>query len=362
MAENQEDRSTDDLTEDASPYRVEEYRRKGIVSQSKELSNLVGLVAVFSALYFYAPSILTQLLEFMREIFRMDMSSRKDLSDMTLIGRTMYRALGILAVVSLPVGLAGMVFGVISSFAQIGSIFSFDPIAMDLSKIDPMKGAKRMFSMRQLWEALRLILKIVATGTVAYYLIRAEIFTAPQTIIEDPVKIMASMSLTAKSIFISMICVLMVFAAADFFLQKQEFAKNLRMTKQEAKQEFKEREGDPQIKARIRSVQRELARRRMMQAVKKADVVITNPTHIAIAIVYDKDKMMAPKVVAKGADFVAQKIKMIAAASGVPQVENVPLARTLYKSVKVGQNVPRALYQAVAEILAYVYRLKSRKA
>jgi flagellar biosynthetic protein FlhB len=139
-----------------------------------------------------------------------------------------------------------------------------------------------------------------------------------------------------------------------------EYSKNLRMTKQEAKQEHKEREGDPHIKARIRGIQRDMARKRMMQAVKKADVIVTNPTHIAIAIVYDKSDMAAPKVVAKGADFLAQKIKQIASEAGVPLVENVPLARTLYKSVKVGQYIPRALYQAVAEVLAYVYRLKRR--
>ena len=130
------------------------------------------------------------------------------------------------------------------------------------------------------------------------------------------------------------------------------------MTKAEAKQEFKEREGDPQIKARIRSVQREIARRRMMEAVKKADVVVTNPTHIAVALKYERDSMSAPKVVAKGADFLAQKIKKIASDAGVPLVENVTLARAIHKSVKIGQVIPHNLYQAVAEVLAYVYRLR----
>jgi flagellar biosynthetic protein FlhB len=147
----------------------------------------------------------------------------------------------------------------------------------------------------------------------------------------------------------------------DFAYQRWEYNKGLRLTKQEAKEEFKEREGDPKIKARVRAVQREIARRRMMEAVKKADVIVTNPTHIAIAISYDKDKMDAPRVVAKGADHLAERIKKIAAEAGVPLVENVPLARTLYKSVKVGKAVPRALYQAVAEVLAYVYRLRNRK-
>jgi flagellar biosynthetic protein FlhB len=163
-----------------------------------------------------------------------------------------------------------------------------------------------------------------------------------------------------RVVFFSLFGVLSVFAAGDFWLQRHEYQKQLRMTKQEAKQEHREREGDPQIKARIRSVQREMARKRMMEAVKKADVIVTNPTHFAVAIQYDRVSMGAPKVVAKGADFLAQKIKKIAAEAGVPMVENVPLARTLYKKVKVGQAIPRALYQAVAEVLAYVYRLKGK--
>jgi flagellar biosynthetic protein FlhB len=160
--------------------------------------------------------------------------------------------------------------------------------------------------------------------------------------------------------FVYLIGVLGVFALVDFGFQKWEYRKGLRMTKQEAKQEFKEREGDPQLKARVRAVQRDMARKRMMEAVRKADAIITNPTHIAVAIVYDKDSMAAPKVVAKGADFLAERIKKTAIEAGIPLVENVALARTLFKTVKVGKYIPRALYQAVADILSYVYRLKGR--
>jgi flagellar biosynthetic protein FlhB len=144
-------------------------------------------------------------------------------------------------------------------------------------------------------------------------------------------------------------------------MQKWDYNKQLRMTKQEAKEEYKEKEGDPQIKARVRAVQREMARKRMMEAVKKADAIVTNPTHIAVAIVYEKNSMAAPKVIAKGADFLAERIKKVAVEAGVPLVENVALARTLFKTVKVGQYVPRALYQAVADVLAYVYRLKGKR-
>jgi flagellar biosynthetic protein FlhB len=151
-----------------------------------------------------------------------------------------------------------------------------------------------------------------------------------------------------------------VVAALDFAYQKFKYRKSLMMSKQEVKQEHKQREGDPLLKARMRSLQREMARKRMMQDVPKADVIVTNPTHIAVAIKYDADKMAAPRVVAKGADLLAQRIKDVAKKNGIPMVENVPLARALHKSVKVGGSVPRALYQAVAEVLAYVYRLKGR--
>jgi flagellar biosynthetic protein FlhB len=214
--------------------------------------------------------------------------------------------------------------------------------------------------MKQGIEAIRLLIKTVILVSVSYALIKSEVLRAPGyagTDIGDILPVIANIS---KTLFLTLFGILALFAVVDYAMQKFEMNKQLRMTKQEAKQEHKEREGDPMIKARIRAIQREVSRKRMMQAVKKATVIITNPTHIAIAIYYDKDTMAAPKVVAKGADFMAQRIKKIAAEAGVPMVENVPLARTLYKTVKLNQAVPRALYQAVAEVLAYVYRLKNR--
>jgi flagellar biosynthetic protein FlhB len=210
-------------------------------------------------------------------------------------------------------------------------------------------------------EGLRLVLKIGATVFVSYGILKTQAWIAPSYSFVDLQTTGSIMGATAKELFSSLVLVLAVFAGVDYFFQRQEFMKNVRLTKQEAKQEYKEREGDPAIKARIRAIQRDVARKRMMAAVKKADVIVTNPTHIAIAIQYDRENMSAPKVVAKGADFVAQKIKQLASEAGVPMVENVPLARTLYKTVKVNQAIPRALYQAVAEVLAYVYRLKNRR-
>lgn len=361
MAENNEDRSTEDLTEEASSFRLDEARRKGQVAQSRELAGMIALIAAGSTLYTMAPGIGNQMAEFMREVFRADVTARLNLADSSILGTTMMKSLRVLIGAALPVAVVGFIIGALSSFAQIGSIFTPEPIQPDFSRIDPLKGFQRIFSMRQFVEGFRLILKSSVVVWVVYGILKAEILTAPFQTGAEPGMMMMKMADSAKAVFLSLIGVLAIFAMIDFALQRREFMKNMRLTKQEAKQEYKEREGDPQIKARIRAVQREVARRRMMAAVKKADVIVTNPTHIAIAIVYERDKMAAPKVVAKGADFLAQKIKKVASDAGVPLVENVPLARTLFKTVKVGQYVPRALYQAVAEILAYVYRLKNKR-
>jgi flagellar biosynthetic protein FlhB len=349
------------LTEEASPHRVEEYRRKGMVAQSREVSGLAALVATVIVTYCIVPQSGIQMAEFMREVFRVDLSARADLGSLAFLNTYLVRALKLMVSIGLPICGAGFLFGSIGSFVQIGSIFSLDPLIPDMDKINPLQGLQRFFSAKQLLDGLRIILKMIAILFVSYGLLKTQIFGAPMHLYDDPIHLFWGYASAGKSIFLSLACLLVVFALLDMGLQRFEYGKSIKMTKQEAKQEHKEREGDPQIRARIRSIQREMSRKRMMQAVKKADVIITNPTHIAVALVYDKSKMAAPKVVAKGADFIAQKIKQIASEAGVPLVENVPLARTLYRSVKVGQAIPHVLYQAVAEVLAYVFRLKGRK-
>jgi flagellar biosynthetic protein FlhB len=359
VAEN-EDRSSEDLGEEISQHRLEEFRERGQVAQSRELTALLALMAVAATTYALSPKMGAQMSDFMQEVFRTDLSARIDLSSTSVSHELFRKAIGLIVTLGLPICLAGFVMGVVGSFIQVGSIFSVEAISPSLEKVDPIAGFKRLFSMKQGVEAIRLLLKTVVLVLVSYWLVKYEILRSAGfagTELSDILPIIASIS---KTVFLTLFGILTVFAVIDFGMQKWEMNKQLRMTKQEARQEHKEREGDPMIKARIRAIQREVSRKRMMQAVKKATVVITNPTHIAIAIYYDKDTMAAPKVVAKGADFVAQRIKKIAAEAGVPMVENVPLARTLYKTVKLNQAIPRALYQAVAEVLAYVYRLKNR--
>ncbi len=361
MAENQEDRSTDDLLDEASQTRIDEMREKGQVAQSRELVGLLSLLAAASALYIFAPKMGADISDYMRETFRVDHIAKMNFSDKAAVNEMLTKCLKLIIMVGLPVSIAGFVFGVAGSFMQIGSIFTFEPLMPNFEKIDPIKGLMRFFSMKFVFEGFRMIFKIVVSVWVAYLLIKGEILTSPQLMITDPDLVLSAFSVSAKNVFLTLLAIAGVFAGADFWMQRRDWMKQVRLTRQEAKEEAKEREGNPQVKARIRSIQREMSRRRMMAAVKTADVIVTNPTHIAIAIQYDKDNMLAPKVVAKGADFIAQRIKAIAAEAGVPTVENVPLARTLYKSVKINQYIPRALYQAVAEVLAYVFRLRNRK-
>jgi flagellar biosynthesis protein FlhB len=361
MAEEQQERSREDLTEEASPHRIEEYRRRGIVAQSREVTALIAFVASGATLYGMCPRMGLEIAQFMREVFRSDISLHANLGNSTLIHDTLFKALKVMSSVGLPVCLAGLAFGILASLIQTGSIFSLEPLTPDFNRLDPLQGLQRLLSTKQMIDSIRVIFKATVVLLVAYLLLKAEILISPSHFEGEPGYLMEMFSRSGKLIFLTLTGILGVFAAVDLALQRFDHSKNLRMTKQEAKQDHREREGDPQIRARIRSAQREMARKRMMQAVRKADVIITNPTHIAVALVYDKgSKMSAPKVVAKGADFIAQKIKEVAAQAGVPLVENVPLARTLFKTVKVGQQIPHALYQAVAEVLAYVYRLKQR--
>lgn len=360
MPEAQEDRNAEDLSDEASPFREEKYRDEGKVAQSKELTGMVALLFSGVAIYFLASTMAGSVSEYMTEVFTLDVPMKTELSDVEFLRLKLSRFLKVMMLGIVPVAGVGFIATVVSSYLQIGAIFSLNPLEMDLNKINPLRGAKQYFSMQKVYDGIRLILRGSAVTFVTVSLLKPRIFATPRFSLMDPSGVIVEFGKVSTVVFVSLMAVLIAFAAFDLWLQKWEFGKSLRLTKQEAKEEHKEQEGDPLIRARIRAVQREMARRRMLESVKEADVVITNPTHISVAIKYDNGNMDAPKVVAKGADYLAQKIRKVASESGVPLVENVPLARTLYKTVKIGSFVPRALYQAVAEVLAYVYKLKNK--
>lgn len=254
-----------------------------------------------------------------------------------------------------------MVGGVAANLVQTrGFRFSLHPLKPRFDKLDPLKGFGRIFSKTALAELIKSLFKVSIVAFIAFQTIRGRWHEIPPLMDFGVGQIFGFMGDVALDITLKVLLVMVFLALIDYAFQRYTYLENIRMTKQEVKEERKETEGHPEVKKRIRQVQVEMTRRRMMAAVPEADVVVTNPTKIAVAIRYDRDKAQAPVVVAKGAGHIAGKIREIAAESGVPVLENKPLARVLFKTVEIGQVIPESLYKAVAEILAYVYRLKGK--
>jgi flagellar biosynthetic protein FlhB len=344
-------------TEQATPKRREEAREKGQVAKSRELSSVAVLGGCLIYFYFGASNMATQLTEMMKTSLRTSGQITITIDNIqSLAADLTMQTIVLLA----PFFIIVMIAGLMGNLLQVGILFSSESIAPKLSKIDPFKGLERLFSLRSLVELVKNILKIAIVGTVAYLTINAESFKLFSLIDLDAMNILGYIGRVSFKILFSTSCVLLILAILDYGYQKWEHEKSLKMSLKEIKDENKQTEGDPLIKGRIKRLQRELARKRMMAAVPKADVVITNPTHLAVALRYEPETMNAPCVVAKGADFLAEKIKAIARDSGVPVIENKLVAQVLYKMTAVEQAIPENLYKAIAEILAHVYSLKRK--
>ena len=250
--------------------------------------------------------------------------------------------------------------GVLSNLIQIGGLrFSTHPLIPKFSKLSPLKGFGRIFSKNTVMELFKSLFKVGIITTLSYFTIKSHWEEIPPLMGLGVGQILSFMGFVALEIIFQILLMMIFLSLLDLAFQRFTYRENLRMTKQEVKEERKETDGNPQIKQRIRTAQMEMARKRMMAAVPDADVVVTNPTHISIAIKYDPEKTSAPLVVAKGVGPIAMRIREIAKEHGVPLVEDKPLARTLHKTVEIGQLIPASLYKAVAEILAYVYKLKN---
>jgi flagellar biosynthetic protein FlhB len=253
-----------------------------------------------------------------------------------------------------------MAAALLGPFLQVGPIFAPQIVTPDLSKISPVAGFSRLFSMRSLMELLKGVLKMGLIGAIGAILI-APYFEGIEHMVGLPPALILS---ETQSLFVRMMTGILVaflmIAVADLVYQRLSFSKRMRMSRQEVKEEYRQTEGDPQIKSRLRALRSERARKRMMQAVPQADVVITNPTHFAIALIYKPEEMEAPRCVAKGMDAIALRIREIAGEHGVEIVENPPLARTLYDAVDIDETIPRELYKAVAEVISYVFQKKGK--
>ncbi|SES67785.1 flagellar biosynthetic protein FlhB [Natronincola peptidivorans] len=350
---------TEEKTEKATPKKVRESREKGQVLQSKEINSAFVLLGAFAMLSLLAGYIGTSVQSFTIHIYDEYLNlnylfSDKNINRLTLI--VLYN----LFKITIPIGITCLVIGVLCSYLQVGYLFTTKTLAVKFSKINPIAGFKRMFSLKSLVELVKSFVKIIFVGYIIYRYAISQINTIFSTIMLEIDVIIQLMVTIAMNIGFRAGVVLLVIAILDYYYQRYDYEKNLKMSKQEIKEEFKQTEGNPQIKSKIREKQRQISMRRMMQEVPKADVIITNPTHYAVAIQYNPKEFNAPKVLAKGQDLIAQNIKKIAADNDLPVVENKQLARTLYDRVEIGEFIPPELYQAVAEILAYVYQINNR--
>lgn len=349
--------SFQEKSEQATPRKREESRRKGQVARSQELNSAVVLLAALSGLYMLGGVLFGDLSGFTIGILERSHTFEFTTMNVRLHMLDWARVFfGTLGPILLIVGIAA--FSI--SLAQVGFMVNEEALQFKPNRIDPIQGAKRIFSKRSLVELIKGLIKIAIVGYVSYWVIMPEI---PRMILLSDASVSDILHYIGHMTFkvgLYTALAMLIMAIFDYLYQRWEHNQSIRMTKQEVREEHKQTEGDPQVRMRIRALQRETARRRMMDAVPEADVVITNPTHYAIAIKYDMDEMAAPKVVAKGQNLIAQKIKDIARESGVPVVENKPLAQALYKTVEIGHDIPEDLYRAVAEVLAYVFRLRGK--
>lgn len=347
-----------DKTEAPTPRRRTEARERGQVVRSPDLSAAVVLLGSMIALKIFGPALVATLLNVLSAALDSETAPANYLNDLPRIGAHVAWAL---AVAALPVVLVILVLAVIANLAQVGPLLTAHPLRPTLNKINPLAGFGRLFSMRSTVQLAANLAKIALVVAVAYQVVMGE---APRILAAVELDVWEMLAVAADATLwlgIKLGLVLLVLALFDYFYHRWQHERDLRMTKEEVKEEMRRMEGDPIMKQRRRQIQLQMTLQKLRRDVPRADVVITNPTELAVALRYDDATMRAPAVVAKGAGYVAQRIRELAIAHGVPIIERKPLAQTLYKLVEVGQEIPSHLYQAVAEILAYVYELSGRR-
>ena len=346
----------DDKTEEPTAKKREDAKKKGQVGRSTDMNAAFVLLMGFFIIKLLWENIYHSIAAYTTYIF----SHLNQPVDTENIIRIFIGIIELLAQTALPIMIAIMAIGLAINFFQVGLNFNTEAIGFKLDKLNPINGFGRIFSKRSLMELVKSLMKIAIIGFFLYDFLTDHLMEMPQFIYFDLPTSLAQISDIIFKMAFEVIGVIMIVGFMDYAYQKWQTTQDLKMSKQEVKDEMKQSEGDPQIKGKIKQKQRQMAMSRMMQEVPKADVIVTNPTHFAVALKYDKS-MVAPQIVAKGQDLVARRIKEIANENRVPIVENKPLARALYASAQVGDMVPAELYQAVAEVLAYVYRLKQRR-
>jgi flagellar biosynthetic protein FlhB len=344
-------------TEKATPKRKRDARKKGQVLQSKEISSALTLLFVFFGLRVLGSYMVDTILKYSEKVYLLLESDMDFYNIPGMINFATELILNIVIVIA-PIMAIAAISGMIISYAQVGSLFTVETLQFKFDKISPLGGFKRIFSSKTIAELAKSLLKIFIILGTAYLFINGQTERILNTMNQSIVEISSFMAITAINLAITIALVLLVLGILDYIYQTYDYEKSLKMTKKEIKEEYKQTEGNPEIKSAIKQKQRQISMRRMLQEVPEADVVITNPTHYSVAVKYDADISDAPLVIAKGVDFMAQRIKDVARENNVEIVENKELARVIYDTVNIGDPIPSEMYQAVAEILAYVYSLR----
>jgi flagellar biosynthetic protein FlhB len=346
-------------TEAPTGKKRSEARQEGNVPKSQEINSVLILLAAVVFLKKYIPTIKDNILTLISSqvaLITPEIANGSTQTFITIFTNALITAFK----TAIPVALVVAFFGVLSNILQTGFMFTTKPLMPKLSKINPISGFKKFFAIRSLVDTLKNIMKLAIIGIVAYITIKGDFDQALGAGNESTYSIMVFLLLLAYKVVMRIIMVLIFLAILDMVYQRYDNTQKLKMTKQEVKDERKSQDGNPEVKSRIRQLQREMASRRMMEEVPEATVVVTNPTHLSIAIKYDQNEMEAPIVVAKGVDNMAMKIREIATENRIPLYEDIPLARGMYDLVEPGDEVPMEFFNAVAEVLAYVYKLKGK--
>lgn len=356
MAENDDESQK---TEDPTDKRLRDALEKGQVINSKEVGTFFAFLCLSIIIFSLGPSLLAKMTSFLKIFISDAFDFYIDGSNLNYIFKKIIINFFLLIIFPLS---ALIIVSILSSYFQMGNfVFSFESITPKLEKLSLIKGLKRIFSFKSIFEFLKGILKIIIISIILFAIIYPHLSEVNNLYNLDIKAILAIYHKIIANVFIASTAILAIIAIADYLYQRYEYFKSLRMTKQEVKEEFKQTEGSPEIKAKLKKIRNERARNRMMQSIPDSDVIITNPTHYSIALKYDQKTMKAPKLVAKGLDLIALKIREIAKEHSIPLYENPILARTLYKDVEIEQEVPVKYYKAVAEVISYVYNLQKNK-
>ena len=351
MADQEQDQKTEHPTE----KRFEQAREQGQIPVSKETSTWVMMMGILLVVWFLAPSMMRDLASYLRVFLEQPHALPVDENSIQALFFQVFGHVGMIVGLTFLIMMAAVIGGVM---IQTGFFFSLQLISIDFTRLIPTQGFKKLFSITAVAELIKSFGKLVFLGGMAFAVFMPIALTAPH-LIGMPLQSILEFLHKHSIHLIEMLMVVFTFiAAGDLFFVRFQYVKNLRMTKEEVKDEFKQSEGDPKIKARLRQMRMEKARKRMMAQVPKADVIITNPTHYAVALQYDAVKMKAPVVLAKGLNLVADRIREIAEEKRIPLVSNPPLARALHDTVDIDHAIPTEHYRAVAEIISYVYKLK----